>query len=106
MTHSLYRGTGGHNYIQDEDNEDSFVKFEQGKARKALMIYRGITSTDDELRVNPFTTAEEIDTLTAQIIRNTCEYLGEEIQDKVPVTADGKIDRDKVEDIINNITLQ
>ena len=91
MTDSLYKGTGGHNYIQDEDNEDSFVKkmqeeaYEKAKAKVAI---------DKDF----------IDTLTAQIIRNTCEYLGEEIQDKVPVTADGKIDRDQVEDIINNIT--
>lgn len=71
MTHSLYRGTGGHNYIQEEDR--SFIEKQQEEARKVLMVRRGITSTDDELRMNPYLATETVDALTTTIIKNTVD---------------------------------
>ena len=66
---SLYRGTGGHNYIQETMTD--FIKQQQEEAREKLMYARKLTATDSALYVNPYTTADDLDTLTAQIIKNT-----------------------------------
>lgn len=54
---------------------DSFVNKMQEEAREKLMYAKKLTATDSALYVNPYTTADQLDTLTAQIISKTCEEI-------------------------------
>ena len=96
---SLYRGTGGHNYIQETMTD--FIKQQQEEAREKLMYARKLTATDSALYVNPYTTADDLDTLTAQIIKNTCEEIKRQYFSHT--NTDKKL-IEVVEDIINTIT--
>jgi len=103
MTDSLYRGTGGHNYIQEEDMETSFIKQQQEEARKETKehcqkAYEGILS-QEVIDATVSYWNKRTDTLTAQIIKN----MGEEIKKQLHETARTKC-YESVEDIINNIT--
>lgn len=106
MTDSLYRGTGGHNYIQDEDMETSFIKQQQEEARIDWGLKIGPKSNQrDQNRI--------LDTLTAQIIKNTFTEALRIIDEHDPNKSMarktssaywGNTLRKEIEDIINNIT--
>ena len=103
MTDSLYRGTGGHNYIQEEDMETSFIKQQYEKHKTEYPM------------LNEFITLDEEDyySLTAQIIKNTFTEALRIIDEHDPNKSMarktssaywGNTLRKEIEDIINNIT--
>ena len=102
MTDSLYKGTGGHNYIQDEDMETSFIKQQQEEAFRQFYFMT-------ECKACP--PYEFIDDMTAQIIKNTCELIRSQIKHSPQIEIDIEqvknaraIEIKYIEDIINNIT--
>lgn len=76
MTDSLYKGTGGHNYIQDED---SFVKKMQEETNNFVTRLGG-----------DYIARKDFDTLTAQIIRNTCELIEQKLKELEKQNHDAK----------------
>lgn len=120
MTDSLYKGTGGHNYIQDED---SFVNKMQEEVRK-----KEITITmDDESAHSIMNTPhfihprlvmkgesiDNIDTITTQIIKNTCDEILKHVKKQYRDHDDGGVwcsecahneALEEVEDILTSIT--
>lgn len=88
MTTPLYQGTGGHNYIQDEENEVIQTLEEMKKKARELAITKTYQNYDGK-KLNYTFKEEHLDTLIEQVWNARTEEV-ETIAEQVASRLDGR----------------